>query len=307
MNTQYNLARAYDAMNHGNLHGAIEYLRQVLSTEPEHANAHSLLAFCLHGQKRLHAAEHEAKLGVSLAPDVSFGHYALGIVLTAKRDYAGAEQHLQTAIALAPEDDAALRGLAGLYTAFRMQDRVLPLLQQARDLDPENPDNWEALADHFTSIRQFDQAEFCCRQALEIDPLHHGALVSMGFVHLHVGRLSSAREHAVSALQQDAESPSAIRLLISVRMRKNKLLGLWWRFNSLFVGRSMSYTIVFLLSLYVVYRISSLLLGDYGYDNAETAASYVWLSFCAYTWVSPAIFQRLLKKEMASVDLAPDY
>jgi hypothetical protein len=34
---------------------------------------------------------------------------------------------------------------------------------------------------------------------------------------------------------------------------------------------------------------------------------FVWLGFCLYTWIGPAIFQRQLRKELEKIRLQPDF
>ena len=72
-------------MEQGDVRGAIEIWRQVLSQDPDHAPSHALLSLCLVDTKRLHAAELEA--GLALAGDAShpLSHHAMGVTLMARR------------------------------------------------------------------------------------------------------------------------------------------------------------------------------------------------------------------------------
>jgi Flp pilus assembly protein TadD len=73
------LERAYTQMAQHHLRGAIETLRQVLSLDPDNAQAHALLATCLHDEKRLFAADHEARAALALDADLPCAHYAMAI------------------------------------------------------------------------------------------------------------------------------------------------------------------------------------------------------------------------------------
>jgi hypothetical protein len=32
-----------------------------------------------------------------------------------------------------------------------------------------------------------------------------------------------------------------------------------------------------------------------------------WLAFCAYTWIAPGLFKRMLERDLGSVVLDPDF
>ena len=44
-----------------------------------------------------------------------------------------------------------------------------------------------------------------------------------------------------------------------------------------------------------------------GNSPAATLLTVCWLGVVAYTWVAPSLFERMLKKELASVQLKPDF
>jgi hypothetical protein len=59
--------------------------------------------------------------------------------------------------------------------------------------------------------------------------------------------------------------------------------------------------------MYLAYRLGELAATDLGQTGISVALSTVWLAFVAYSWVAPAIFQRMIRRELASVQLRPDF
>src|SRR5262245_66285549 len=109
------LAFARRQMGIGNYVGAIEQLRQALAADPADADAHALLALCLHATKRLYAAEYEAQQALAAAPELPAAHLAaVGIQLTRRR-FDAAEPHLKEALALHATDATIYRLLARVY------------------------------------------------------------------------------------------------------------------------------------------------------------------------------------------------
>jgi len=301
------IERAHTQYRHQNLYGAIETLRQALTLDADSAHAHALLALCLHEQERVHAAEYEARAALTLNPEFPFAHYAMAMVCIAQREFKTAEHHLNAALALEPGNPSLLRALAQLYSLWDRTREVLPLLEKAREIDPDDPETWAALGDHHRDQRDFKQAEVCARRALEIEPENANALLTMGYLLLARNETQEAKEHALVVLRGNALHPGAIQLLGAVKARQSLLLGVWWRFNSFFAGGSMTRRVVLLIGMYIAYRAATIALDDFGYQQASTWTSYIWLGFCVYTWVGPAVFQKQLSKELAPASLSTKY
>jgi tetratricopeptide (TPR) repeat protein len=301
------LDRAVAQLGHGNYYGAIEGIRHALTHNPDSARGHALLAICLHAQKRLYAAEYEAKAALALDPDLGLCHYAGAMVELAHRRFDSAELHLQAAIALQPYNAVWLRELSRLYSLSGKQTQVMPLLERARELDPEDPDTWAALSSAYREQRNFVQAEENARRGLEIDPENTQALLAMGYLLLRQDKVEEAREHAVLVLNNNASNEEAIYLLAQVKARKSLFLGLWWKFNSFIDSGSMARRVMWLVVLFLVYRIVVIAANGNGSPQVAQLVRYLWLGFCIYTWIGPALFRKQLQQELNPVRLNSKY
>jgi tetratricopeptide (TPR) repeat protein len=299
--------RARSQIGHGNLAGAIESLRRALTLDPDYSGAHALLALCLHDERRLHAAEHEARLALSLDADSSLAHYAVAMVALARRDFALAEEHLRHAIALQPEHTHSHLALARLYLMWHRPQDALPLLEKARELAPDDPDTWAALADYHRAQRDFERAAQLATEGLKLNPENVDALLVMGEVLLQRGDTAGAREHALLVLRQNANHEGAIQLLTAVKARESVLLGLWWRFNAFFGAGSITRRVVILIGIYLAYRVGVLVAGDFGREGLQAILMLTWIGFCIYTWVGPAVFQKQIRRELEPARLSSKY
>ena len=301
------LERARQQISHQNLRGAIESLRRALSLDADHAGAHALLALCLHDERRIHAAEHEAQLALALEPEAPVAHYAMAVTQQALRRFAAAEDHLRQAIAFDPGNETYLLALARLYQLWERPAQAVPLLGKARELAPDDPECWATIAEHHLQLREFERAEAAARRALELDPQNADALLAMGHILLRSGQVADAREHALLVLRENPLHAGGITLLSAVKARQSPFLGLWWRFNSFFSTGSAARRVLMLIGLYLVYRVGVMLTGDLGYESAQLPLVAAWLGFCIYTWVGPTIFQKQLEREMAPARIDPKY
>jgi tetratricopeptide (TPR) repeat protein len=301
------LALAEQRISHGQLDGAIDALRQILSHEPENAAAHALLAAVLIDKKRLHAARHEANLALAADPELELARFVRGRVALAQRQFDEAERQFEHLRSVNPLQASYHREMATVH-ALRGQDaKVLPLLEQALTLDPQDPSTLADLASYWEQRREYPRAEEYARSALQVDPEHLDAIVVMGRIHLGRGDIDAARAHAAWALGNDPSNTSALLLLAMIKARRSPLIGVWWRYNAWMSGLGSTRAILVLLGAFLAYRLTEITAGAMGHPDAAKVIEWVWLGIVAYTFFGPVLFQRALRKELAEVRLSRDF
>jgi len=299
--------QAGNSLRRGDSRGAIDSLKRLLGVEPEHGQAHALLALALVQAKRIHAALHEAKLAVAIEPEDSFCHYALGRTLIVHGRLEAARAEFEMARTFDPEDADNELGLALVAEFAGKRADELQHLERALSLAPDSASVLARLADTWFRRGDDQRAERYARAVLEQEPDHLDALVVMGHLLLRRGQTDEAREHAFWALSNDATSTSALGLLVAVKTRTNLLLGLWWRMNTFLLRGSKNRAIVFLIGGYVLTRVGSLYTQQHGWPMASDFIDYTWLALCVYSWVGPPYFARQLQRELSQVELSKDY
>lgn len=298
---------AEDQLGRGQVEQAIETLAEYLGEAPEDADAHALLALCLIRRKRLYAAGLEAATALRLAPDRAFPHLAAASVASARGRYSEAKNHFLEAAAIDPDSALTERELARLNLYWRKLDEALSHVERALRLESENPDGLSLLGQIRLARGEPQLAIEAAQSALEADPEHIDSIVLLGDCELRNGNVAAAHNHAVWALQLDPNDEAARNLLCGIKARGSLLLGLWWRFQTFVASGTEVRSIAILLTMYLFYRTSTILLADQGQTTLSNALPYVWLAFCVYTWVAPGLFRRALEKEMGQVRLRPEF
>ncbi|WP_163832066.1 tetratricopeptide repeat protein [Spartinivicinus ruber] len=301
------LTLADQQLHHGDTHGAIDSLKQLLSYEPDIAEAHALLAICLFDNKRLEAAKHEAAIALRLAPDLGFCHYAQGVILTAARQFVTAEDNLNQATQLEPTNATYLLAKANLLELTGKTKQVLPILEQAIAIQPELVGCHVALGEYHLEKGDYQQAQAYATDAMHLDPDDQDAITLMGSIHLHLGNMQEAKDHALWALSHNAMAVKPLFLMSAIKAKQSPWLGLWWRFNSFMAKIGEAKQILILISLYFLYRLGNQLFSDLEMGNAAIISTFVWLAFCIYSWVGPVIFQRSLAKELQSFSFNKEF
>lgn len=286
---------------------AIDLLKRALAIDPERPTAHASLALALLGARRLHAAAIEVDLALGFGPHDPYCHYAAEAVRRSQRKLDDAWRHCLVAMQ-DNEADADTRVLgAEIKTLQNDRGHARTLLVEALELEPDHVSALTSLAQLEMHDGNLGEAQRRIEEALSENPADVDAHVVAGFIALARSRIDEAEEHARFALQHDASDRDALRLWTAIKARRNVLLGVWWRWN-MFVGlRSERSQLGILIGSFVVVRIAIILLGAYGYEDAEILLRKIWLGFCAYTWFAPAIFERMLRRELSNVTLRDDF
>lgn len=307
MNTDYLLQLAYQRLQADHNDGAIDALRQLLASDPDSAEAHALLAICLMNMRRVHAARREVQLALAADALLPLAHYAAAQVAMAQRKFKLAEEHLAQLLDMEPLNPLNHRCQAELYQLTGRLSQSREPLEKALELAPDDAANLVAMAQFHRESRQWDQAYQFARQALVASPGHPGAVVVLGHLLLRDGDVGGARDHAIWALQENANNVAALHLLTAVKARSNLFLGAWWRFNSWMNERSATGAIILLLVMFVTYRVAVITLTAQGYSHVAQVIDWLWLAFAAYTFAAPQIFRRLLDKELVQVKLSREF
>ena len=266
-----------------------------------------MLAQCLLLDKRLHAAELEARIALSADPEMPLALYALGHISIARRRFAQAREHFEQLIALEPDDPTNHRALAQLEQLEGDPAAALAHLERARAADPEDATVLSDLADLACAQGDLRLARRHAEAALELAPGDADSLISMGKVLLREGSLEEAHQLVVSVLQVNPRHGGAIGLLAQIKARQSPLLGIWWRWNTWMHSLGDGRSIGVLLAGFFVYAVLSLATSDLGLQKTSELVDILWLLLVAYTWVGPVLFMRMIKKELGEVELSRDF
>ena len=307
MRTDAELQAGAAAMVAGNLAGATRHLQRCLALDPEQARVHALLAVVLLRSHRKVAAEHEARAALALDPDEPLALYALAEVHRAAHRLPEARVVLERLLSLEPEDPDNAVALANLEWQADNRRAAIGVLETARAAHPEAVRVSASLSRCLRLQGQRDDAEAEARRGLAQHPQSGDLLIEMGHLLLDQGQTEEARQHAVAVLQVDPSHTGALHLIAAVKARQSWLLGPWWRAMIWLQAQGSGRAIVVLLVAYVLFRVALQATADLGLVGAQSVVSVVWLVAVAWTWLGPAVFSRMVAREVDPVSLRRDF
>jgi tetratricopeptide (TPR) repeat protein len=159
----------------GALARAEELYRQVVATDPTHAEAWILLGRVCQGLGRFDEAAEHHRQALRLQPDAAPAHNGLGIALARLGDLAGAEASFRRAVALRPQ---YAQGLNNLGNALK-------------------------------EMKRFEEARACYAQAVAADPGFDAGCVNLGWLLVDLDRPAEAEANFRKALTLRPDSGDA--------------------------------------------------------------------------------------------------
>lgn len=181
-------------------------LRRILTEEPQHAEALSLLGMCLAKQQKFAEAEEATQTAVGLAPDSGMAHYAHAWVLHDRNKFPQAEQAIEQALQYDPFSPPFLGLLAQIRVSRKNWQGALDAAEKGLMLDPENVDcnNLRAIA--LVNLGRQSEAAATLQTNLQKDPDDPVTHTNLGWTCLHQGDSKKAIVHFKEALRLDASS-----------------------------------------------------------------------------------------------------
>jgi predicted O-linked N-acetylglucosamine transferase (SPINDLY family) len=235
VNPQETFALALEHHRAGRLAEAEPLYRQILATQPAHADALHLLGVIAHQCGRHEAARQLIGQAIALDPNHHAAHSNLGIALRACGRPDEAIAAFQRALQIRPDNAEALTNLGDALRAQGRLDEAVAACREAIRLQPEcaeafnnlgiavgaqghreealaayarslelKPANPEALANFGDALREggrLDEAIGACQRALELEPDYAAAHNNLGIALAAQGRLGEAIASYQSALR----------------------------------------------------------------------------------------------------------
>jgi predicted TPR repeat methyltransferase len=188
------MSSAWQHHQAGNLSAAENLYRQVLQSEPNHADAIYLLALVCHVQGRTADSSTLYEQYLRLKPEVAEIHNALGVSYAAQGRLTEAVACYRRAVQLKPDLAEAFNNLGYLLTMQKDWDQAAAALRRALDLKPNYPEALNNLGIVLFQQQRPAEAETLFRQAITLRPQYPEALGNLGGALLGQGKNAEAAD-----------------------------------------------------------------------------------------------------------------
>lgn len=291
----------------GNRTGAIAKLREFLTNDPTDPHALTFLAALESDAGHKDKAGELIEDALQHAPNDPHVHHVKGHILIAQKKLKQAIQVLEEALRLDPQAWRSHYYLALAHDEGDDHRRAEQHYLEALRLAPEEPEILNGYADFLTQRGRLADAKALIAHASEIGPDDEDNLFARARIALHEGRLSEALDLTLWILRSDATDPRALNLLAQIKMRRNPILGIWWRWAVFTSSMSTGMRWATVIGLYIVWQIFARTILARMPSIVSTPIIFAWLGFCVLTWVGPTILDRMVKRELRKVQVKPTF
>jgi predicted Zn-dependent protease len=307
MNQDQLYEQALVSFRRGHIDTCIDKCKQLLANEPNEAHYHGLLALCLLAKKRLYAAEYEIQLALNSNPEIPFLYNTLARIYLLKNKSQKAIAYCDESLRLDPHYTDSILLKSDIYLLNNQHKQALQLIHDAAKIDADNIDVELAYGEYYYQTGNNEKALFYAQNIMARDPLNIDCNLLMGHLKLKSGDVQEALNLAKSAIINNPDSTKALNLFCDIKVRQNWFLGLWWRFNSQITSLNNTKATMVLISMYLVFNLISLVMGDLGLPVLSKIFSYGWLTLVLYSWVGVPMYQRKLAKELQQFKFNDDF
>jgi tetratricopeptide (TPR) repeat protein len=190
----------------GRLHGAAALYRDVLTSEPENAEALHWFGMLHHQTGDPARAVELIGRAASLTPDAYLYHGNLAEAYRAAGDHQRAVESCRAALRIWPDYPEALCSLGTALTAMKRHAEAVESLRRAVALRPGFVVAHNNLGLALRELGKFDEALEHLRRAAELEPAYAPARTNLGQMLLSHGQAEEALEHSREAVRLEPSS-----------------------------------------------------------------------------------------------------
>ena len=171
---------------------ALEYLARAIAVKPDYAEAHNNLGNLLRDLGRFAEAEESYLHALDLKPDFAEFHNNLGVTLSALERPEDAVASYRRAIDLKHEFAEAHSNLGSILKEIGKPEDALASYQRAIEIKPDSAEAHSNLGSALKELGRLEDAVASCRKAIAINPDFAEAHSNLGGILKDLGRLDEA-------------------------------------------------------------------------------------------------------------------
>lgn len=177
----------------GNLAGAERIYQQVMAEDPNHADAHHLLAVLRNSQGNHREALNLVNIAISHSRNAIFLN-TRGMIFIDLHLYQEAQNDLRASLKLNPDYPEAYNNLSIAHQRMGELPKAVKCAKRAIELRADFPQAWATLGSVQFTAKEFDEAAKSCDKAIELDPSLKVAEVNLAKIDYMRGQLESAEQ-----------------------------------------------------------------------------------------------------------------
>lgn len=294
--TEVLLERSSQLINHRRFKDAEQQIKEILSTDPLHADALVLLAICKSETGQREEALQLIKQVVSLKPDSDYYLYLHSLFLLQNDNAQQAEKFIKSAISINPE----VANYFGLLAQIKLQQKewrsALEAADKGLELDSENLDCLNLRSTALLKLNRPLESFVTIQEALNQDPENDNTHANVGWSHLENNDHKKALEHFREALKLNPSNAYAKAGLVEGLKARYIAYRFFLKYAFWVSNMKGKYQWALILGMFFGIRI----LKGIAISNPElsiviTPIVYLYMAFAISTWLIEPISNLFLR------------
>jgi len=273
---------------------AIKYFQTALSENVDNHNAKYFLAQCLFQTDEL-----EKALNLTLdlrgeIPNSSNVYFLLSQIYLHKEEIKEAKENIDKAIELDPYVETCFGQKAHILLHEKKFEEALKYANEGLKINPKSNFCLNARTTALTKLNRKEEAKSSIEFLLQDDPEDAHSHANVGWSYLEHNDTDKALNHFKEALTLNPNLEHARSGMVTALKSKNKIYNLYLRYAFWISNKSDKNQWIFIIGLYVAYRVSVKILSATGLTYLAIPLIILYLLFALGSWIMDPLSNMIL-------------
>ncbi|KJS48848.1 MAG: hypothetical protein VR66_11790 [Peptococcaceae bacterium BRH_c23] len=270
----------------GKYNKAEEYMQKLLENSPENPQFLSFMSNIQLNLGNLDLAEKFCLESMRTEADNEEGYHLLGVINIERKNYVEAEKNLLESLRLNPENPRVLAKYGYLMLITGYDEKAEKLIKEALRIDPDDPAVLEIGFQYYLIKNKKEQQLHFLYRYFQQSNNQIGKLTKIALTELLQNNHKSARENFVQAYLLDPTDQDLLSVIEEID-RDYHVIFLPQRAIQKIGGPA----VVWIGMIVIIVALRFL-----GLINLAGILAVIYIVLCIYTWVTPFIYKRFIKR-----------
>ncbi len=277
--------RGEQLYNLGKYKEALKLFKDSLTEDPDDFYAKYHLALCYYHLDKIELLKVTSQSLLSNYPDSDEAHYLYSIYFFEVDDYETSIKHINKAIEIEPYEAVYFGQKAICLINKKNFKEALKYANQGLSINPKEPICLNSRTTALTKLNRKEEAYESLQNTLSENPEDYFTHANAGWTNLELGKHKQANIHFKEALQKDPNNKYAREGMLESIKAKNFVYRTFLKYAFWIRNKNSNFQWGFIIGLYLLYRFSSRLINNLGYDFLIPIIAILYFVFVLGSWI----------------------
>ncbi|AUC80881.1 tetratricopeptide repeat protein [Lacinutrix sp. Bg11-31] len=289
-----NLQRGLQLFELGRFKESIPYFQNAITENAEDFNAKYFLAQCYFQLDNIDKAFTVITDLRKDYPNEAEIYFLLSQIYLHEDKLKEANENVDKALEIDPDDENHFGQKAYILINSKQFESALDFANEGLRINSKNTFCLNARTTALTKLNRKDEAASSIENLLNDNPENAYSHANVGWSHLESNKPKEALKHFKEALMLDPNLDYARSGMLTAMKSKNKIYNLYLRYSFWISNKSQKNQYIFIIGLYIAYRLSLKLLSASGLTIMAIPLIIAYLLFALGSWIMDPLSNMIL-------------